>query len=131
MGEVPTVGHLKKITVSLAAASASETVGEETAVGTHDFIYGLGPDGLTPFECRMEGTAEGGELLLCLKPGQIPQTFGHLHGIAGALGGYNRSLCLKIRVCRVVPAETREVVKAMADLASCGDDCCGHTLDHL
>ena len=91
-----------------------------------EFIFGLGKEGLTPFEYELAGKREGDEVTLRLDQGDSHKTFEHLcqpfhHHLSEQPG----SFYLKTQVVKVAQAENREVIKAMAGIGSCGDHCCG------
>ena len=108
---------LKKVTLSLEAGEGKREF---------EFIFGLGSRGLTPFEYQLADKAEGDELTIPLKREDIPQIFQHLLvpplNIPNDLDAFD----LRVKVIKVVPAGQREVIKALSEVARCGDHCCGH-----
>lgn len=93
-----------------------------------EFIFGLGVQGLTPFECQLEGLPMGSETSLELKREAIPLTFLNLSHYFIKLGEKQSPLFLTVKVVDIRPAESREVIRAMARQTECGNDCCcgGH-----
>ena len=93
-----------------------------------EFIFGLGVQGLTPFESLLEGMPLGGEKALELSRAAVPTTFLNLTPFFIELADRQDPLYLTVKIAGIRPAESREVIRAMARLAECGDDCCcgGH-----
>lgn len=93
-----------------------------------EFIFGLGVQGLSPFERHLEGLPAGSETSLKLKRESIPVTFLNLSHYFIELGEKKGPLFLTVKVVDIRPAESREVIRAMARQTECGDDCCcgGH-----
>ncbi len=93
-----------------------------------EFIFGLGVQGLTPFERMLDGMPLGGEKALELTRAVVPTTFLHLTPFFLELADRQDPLHLTVRVAGIRPAESREVIRAMARMTECGDDCCcgGH-----
>ncbi len=95
---------------------------------TVEFIFGLGVQGLSPFESLLEGMPAGGETRLELKREVVPTTFLNLTPYFIELADRQNPLFLTVKVADIRPAQSREVIRAMARQAECGDDCCcgGH-----
>jgi hypothetical protein len=111
------IDHLKKVSLLLEAESQTTPL---------EFIFGIGSEGLAPLEFELAGKKEGDTLALQLRGKDLTETFEHLMIPAlDSLEG-RESFVLKVRVERVSPADQKEVIKAMAEIASCGDHCCGH-----
>lgn len=93
-----------------------------------EFIFGLGVQGLTPFERHLEGLPAGSQTELQLKNESISVTFLNLAHYFIDMSKNRDALFLTVKVVDVRPAENREVIRAMARQAKCGDDCCcgGH-----
>jgi hypothetical protein len=90
-----------------------------------EFIFGIGHTGLTPFELQMAKRRVGDTVRLAVDPGRISEVFGHLHVLLPELPAKESPLHLEIRLEAATEAGPREVIRAMAELASCGDHCCG------
>jgi hypothetical protein len=111
------IDPMKKVSLRLEAESETTPL---------EFIFGIGPEGLSPLEFELAGKKEGDTLSLPLSGRDVPNMFEHLMIPAlNSLEGL-QSFVLKVRVDRVTPAEQKDVIKAMAEIASCGDHCCGH-----
>jgi len=111
------IDHLKKVSLLLEVESQTTPL---------EFIFGIGPEGLSPLEFELAEKKEGDTLALPLSGAEIPETFQHLMIPALSSLEGRESFVLKIRVDSVSPADQKEVVKAMAEIASCGDHCCAH-----
>lgn len=117
------IDHLKKITLALEVSADIKGVPEKQF--TLVFIYGLGPGGLTPFEYALAGKGEGDRFSIRVERKDISNYFEHL---AYAFTDCGRSdiFYLRGRIVKIAEADQREVIASMAELADCGDHCCGH-----
>lgn len=121
------IGALKKITLSVKVQRDNESR-DLTPSFTFEFIFGLGTKGLTPFEYHLVNKKEGDEFDFQITKADIPSFFQHLTMSTLPVPGDFHSLSIKGEVIKVSPADQREVIKALAELARCGDHCCGHDL---
>ena len=124
----PVIDHLKKITLSIAAGTTpqkSDIIDQPLRFG---FIAGLGPHGFTPFEYALVGKPMGDEIRLQLQTKGLGGYFRHINPpFLGKLKDHEE-IFLTVKVVAVEPAESREVVRAMAAMTECecGCDCdCG------
>ena len=117
---------LKKITLLLESGSESQTMNISTTPSPFNFIYGVGPEGLSPFEYEMAEKSEGDELVIQLSNKDIQSSFQHLTLPPSIIPKDKDSFYLRIKIAKVVDAEQREIVKAMAEATACCDDCDGH-----
>jgi hypothetical protein len=120
------ISALKKITLSLEAGTTDHSMDLSPQPLLFEFIFGLGTGGLTPFEFQLAGKTPGDEIRLHLKRQEIPQVFQHLIIPPLNIPEHWESFYLRVRVIKMIPADQREVVKALADIANCDDHCCGH-----
>jgi hypothetical protein len=109
------IGYLKKVNLEM------EWDGER---GPFDFVFGIGVDGLSPFEIDLEGKGAGYESAYHLTRAELNGLFQHLLPPL-FLCDIPEAFTLKIRVVGIGQADQREVIKAMAEASSCGSDCCG------
>ena len=123
------VENLKKITLSIQAGTSQGTMDLTPKYPEIEFIFGLGPEGMTPFEYRLAHKAEGEAVLIHLKKKDFYSFFEHLSPPLMDLFGGRDDVYLKVNIDTVTPPENREIVKAMADMAArggAGSDCgCG------
>ena len=123
---VEKIEHFRKVTLSLEAGAAKASMDLTPKPLHFEFIYGLGTEGLTPFEKELAHRGEGEVLILSIKREDFNETFKHLALPAMKIPEHLNLFYLKIRVDRVIPADQREVIGAMAEIVKCGDHCCGH-----
>jgi len=90
-----------------------------------EFIYGVSAEGLSPFEMALAEKGEGDELAIHLSREEALPYFEHLAPPLN-LRVQGADLSVKLQVIKVAPASQREIIKAMAEAASCGNQCCGH-----
>ena len=57
---------------------------------------------------------------------ELPDLFQHLFIPSLAVPESISSFYLKVKIVKVSEADPKEVIKAMAEAAACGDHCCGH-----
>ena len=123
------VENLKKITLSIQAGTSPDTMDLIPKYPNIGFIFGLGSEGMTPFEYELADRTEGESALLHLKKENFTSFFERLNPPLLDLFDGRDDVYLKVNIDAVTPAENREVVKAMADMAAhggAGCDCgCG------
>ena len=116
---------LKKVTLSMEAGTTPEAMDLTPQPSLFEFIYGLGAKGLTPIEFHLADKTVEDEVRLQINGEQVPQVFQHLILPPIKIPEDADVLYLRCRVMEITPAEQREVIKALAEIADCGDDCCG------
>jgi len=123
------VENLKKIAISIQAGTSPDTMDLIPRYPNIEFIFGLGPEGMTPFEYKLAEKVEGESVLIHLKKDDFYCFFEHLNLPLMDLFDRGDDVHLKVNINAVAPAENREIVKAMADMAAhggAGCDCgCG------
>ncbi len=126
MTTTDTVEALKKVGVTVSAGSRpgkSDLTGGPAAM---DFIFGLGVEGLTPFEYSLAGKSPGDAVQVPVAPGEMAKTFCHLNGRLPPMSKATGTFYVTARVDTVAPADSREVVQAMALMSQCGgEEGCG------
>ena len=121
-----TVDNLKKIGLTVQAGSKRDHMDITTDAKVFDFIFGIGTEGLTPFEFELAGKHEGDVIVLQLDPSQIQDSFQHIQLPLPALSEQCGKLYFKFKIISISQPENREIVSAMAAVANCGDGCCGY-----
>lgn len=116
---IATVAPLMKVTVSCGAADPREGRRELA------FIFGVGPEGLVPFELTLSGRAVGEEVRFTVAAGEAGRFFGHLAPAALRLFDRDAEVPLAARIEAVERPDPREVVRALAETASHGPCDCG------
>ena len=124
--ETEKIDPLKKVTLSIEAGTTPDSMDLIPQSSQFEFIYGLGISGLTPFEMQLADRTVGEQIHLRISREEIPQVFQHLVPFPLTLPEHLDSVYLTIRITEVIPADQREVIKALAEMASCEDHCCGH-----
>jgi hypothetical protein len=123
------VENLKKITLSIQSGVSQDMMDCTVTYPGFEFIFGLGPEGMTPFEYELLDKYEGEDVLIHLKKEDLSRFFEHLNPPLTNLFDKNDAVFLKVNIVSVAPAESREIVKSMAAVAShveSGCDCgCG------
>jgi hypothetical protein len=119
---------LKKITLSFNADTQADPKTLNSECPTFEVIFGLGIEGLTPFEFLLSKQFEGDCFSLKLHPNDVCQTFQHITLPHFDFPESAESIFFTFQVIKVEEADSREVIKAMAELSSCSGscECCGH-----
>ena len=124
----PTVDNLKKITLTIEAGTSTNKMDITARPQSMTFVYGLGTTGLTPLEYALADKSTGDVVLVNIRPGELARTFGHLQPPFETKLDVTAEVHLRVRVDKIKPAESREIISAMAAAAECGCDCgCGGT----
>lgn len=108
--------------VSAGKRPAGSELMEPESVG---FIFGIGKTGLTPLERKIEGKTAGESLSIEIHRSYIPEFFGHIFPFPLRLKIPLNPFYLNLKIASVSQADAREVVRAMAETASCGGCDCG------
>jgi hypothetical protein len=122
-----TIGPLDKVTLKLSIPSTLDgSTFQSPEVEAH-LIYGIGIEGITPFEKMIFAKKAGDQVQIAVSAGDQTALFGHL---APALLNPIRPVppfTLNVTIVSIQGSEGREVVQAMARLVGgCGDGCdCG------
>ncbi len=124
--ETEKIDLLKKITLSVEVGTAPDSMDLSPESSHIEFIYGLGVSGLTPFELQLADRTVGEEIQFLINREEIPQVFQHLLLLPLNLPDDLDSFHLRLKVMKVISADQREVIKALAEIANCEDHCCGH-----
>lgn len=112
--------------MSLEACHPASSMNMTPEPLTFDFIYGIGSGGLSPLEIKLSGKREGDEVLIPMTVEEVPAFFQHLLPPPLNLRDQGAGFTLKARIESVSEPDPREVIRAMAEAAECGSDCCGH-----
>lgn len=120
------IDNLKKVRIALEAGTGPDVMDLTSEPYPLEFIFGLGVEGLTPLEFRLVDKSEGDKLVVKLRPEEMNGLHQNLVFPAFTLHDHMDSFFLRIEILRVVPADQREVIKALAELSGCGSHCCDH-----
>jgi hypothetical protein len=123
------VENLKMITLSLQAGGSQNTLDLIPNHPKIKFIFGLGPEGMTPFEYRLVDKVEGDSVEFLLKKSDFLNFFEHLTPFIVNLVDKYDEVYLRATIEGITPAKNREIIKAMAEMTAhggAGCDCgCG------
>ena len=123
------VENLKKVTIELQAGKTADNLDLEPAAANFEFIFGIGPGGMCPFEYKLANKAAGEEISIHLKKEETDRIFEHLHLPIMTLFEEHASLHLKVKILEIEQPDATEVVKALAAAAlhdhacDCGCGC--------
>ena len=120
------VENLKKITLNLEAGTSAQNMDMSLDNPEFEFIFGIGPSGISPFEYELADKTEGQQILVELKKENFDIFFEHLHPPILHLINEKDSLFLNVEIKKIATADQRDVVKALADVTAHGHGCdCG------
>lgn len=120
------VSNLKKVTIELQTGIAADNMDLEPAAVNFEFIFGIGPSGMCPFEYQLANKGVGEEISIQLKKKEANRLFEHLYLPVMMLLEEHDSLHLKVKILKIEQPDPAEVVKALAATAAHNHDCdCG------
>ena len=120
------VENLKKVTLQLQAGTTAGHMDLTPAASEFEFIFGIGPSGMSPFEYQLVDKTAGEEIGIQVKKEELYSLFEHLHPPIMNLFEKQDALHLKIKILRIEQPENAEVIKALSETVSHHHDCdCG------
>ena len=119
------VDNLKKITLSFQAGTSREAMNLTPEHPEFSFIFGLAPEGMTPFEFELAEKVKGDQVMIHLKKDSYNRFFEHLNPPVWDLFDDRDEIYLNIKILEISAAENREIVKAMAEMTAHGGCDCG------
>lgn len=124
------IQEIKKVKLAILLGDEPEQQNLTAVPMAFEFIYGLGAEGLVPFELALTGKCAGEIVDLTVATDQAPQYFGRLWWPIRQLLSLHLlppALFFHLTVLAVVDADNREVVQELAKSTSgCGGSCgCG------
>jgi len=121
-----TVGPLKKVSLSFTAGTAPELTDLISAPQSLEFIFGIGTQGLTEFECLLDGKKSNDKGLIEVNTKDPAEFFGHTIACAQVLPIHSDHFFLQYTITGISDASPKDVVKSLAAAGGCGADCdCG------
>jgi hypothetical protein len=120
-----TITHLKKITLLFEAGTSPENMDLIVHPPEFQFIFGLGSEGMTPFEYKLIDRAEGDVVSFSLKKDTPGHFFEHLQPPLWNLFDGRDTIFFNVKIVAVTPAGNREVLKAMSERVAHGGGGCG------
>ena len=119
------IGPLTKVTLAITFSTDPADMPSPAPIDV-SFIYGVGADGITPFERALYGKSPRESVNLRVDVDHTPSLFGHLACDVVATSPLSPPYKLNATVISVEKADDRELVKAMAKSSQCGAGCdCG------
>jgi len=122
------VDLMQKVRLALTVGRDQEACAGARPATEMEFVFGVATEGLVPFEQDLARHRVGDRFFVHITPERLPAYFRHLLPARLLLPVEWRSFYLGVEVVAAAPAPPREVVRALAMIANCGDggDCCGH-----
>jgi len=120
------VTYLKKVHLLIRAGTSLESSDLTSGTGGMNLVFGVGSQGLTPFEAQLADKPVGYQLDLQIPAEGLHAFFGHIFPPFRRLSDQPGTIFLNVQIDGITQADSREVVKALAEVANCGDHCCGH-----
>jgi hypothetical protein len=121
-----TVSYLKKVRLLIQAGTSHRSSDLTSGTVEMEIVFGVGTHGLTPFEAQLADKPVGTQLDLQLPAEGLHVFFGHIFPPLRRLPDHPATVFLQAQIDTITKAESRDVVKALAEVANCGDHCCGH-----
>ena len=112
------------VTVSFETGTSQTALDISPIQHKINFIFGLGVDGMTPFEYKLVDKVEGDRVEFLLKKNDCFRFFGHLTPSFVHLVDSCDEVYLKATVEGITPAKNREIIKAMAEMTAHGEAGC-------
>ena len=120
------VENLKKVTLHLEAGTTANDMNLSLPSPEFEFIFGIGPGGMCPFEYDLVNKATGAEISMPVKKEETHRMFEHLDLPIINLFEKHDLFYLKIKILKIEQPDSREVIKALANLATHDHGCgCG------
>ena len=120
------VENLKKVTLRVEVGTTAEDMDLTTTALEYEFVFGIGPGGMCPFEYELINKNMGEIVLLHLHKEALDQFFGHIRLPVIDLFEKNEPLFLKASILKIEKPDSKEVVKALANLTAHPGGCdCG------
>ena len=118
------VENLKKITLSFQAGTSPDSMDITPKFPRFEFIFALGPEGMSPFEYELVDKTEGDEVLLHINKQTFFTFFEHLNPPLGDLFDGRDDVFLNAKIAAVAAADNRDIVKALAEKTAHGGGGC-------
>jgi len=118
------IGKMTKISLSLLQKNDHQNKDSAKSPEFMEFIYGIGPGGITEFEHALTDKQIGDEIIIFINKDNIHKIFGHLTNkisIIDEKGSFN----LNVKVLDIKKAEKIDILKTL--LKTCPQGCgCGN-----
>lgn len=120
-----TVAYLKKIDLQVEAGETPENMDLSSEPLAFAFIFGIGTNGLAPFEYQLADKTVGETITMEITGSDTHSVFQHIGVPIPKLPEHVSSFYLKFRIRKITPAEQRDIIRALAEITECGTHCCG------
>jgi hypothetical protein len=119
-----TVEPMQKVIVAMSAGRGPEDEPYPLSEARAEFVYGIGTGGMTPFEYLLAGRAQGDRVHFWLERSDQQRFFAHLPPPALFPAAGHERVYVTARIERIEKAQSREIIKAMAEAAAQGGEGC-------
>ena len=122
------VEPLKKVTLEFTVGITPELKDWPLSLETLEFIYGIGTEGLTEFECVLDGKQTGDKGSVEIIKGDMAEIFGHIIPCTYVFSVDADRFYMHYKITGISDTSPSDVVKSMAAAAGggCGGSCgCG------
>lgn len=120
------IANLKKVTLLIEAGTTADHMDLTPSDSEFEFIFGIGPGGMCPFEYQLADKASGEEIGIQIKKGAFYLLFEHLHPPIMNLFDKHDAFYLKVKILKIEKPENTEIIKALSEAVSHHHDCdCG------
>ena len=121
------VEPLKKISLNYTAGTTPELKDLMDTPENLEFIFGIGTEGLTQFECALDGKKAGDQGFIEVGKKNFEEIFGHIIPCKQPFPVSAGHFFLHYSITDISDASSTEIIKSMAAKSGgCGDGCdCG------
>jgi hypothetical protein len=119
------IGPMKKVTLRIETGHTRDLMDLTRTPISFEFIFGVGVQGLSPFEAAFDGKACGDAVFLKIHSRETTELFEHLSLPLDEFIHKAPVFYLRATIDKVAAAEDREIVSAMAGASACGQGDCG------
>ncbi len=116
---------MKKVKLLIEAGRTRDRMGLTRTPLSFEFIFGVGVQGLSPFEAALEGKTCGESVFFKIHSRDTGELFEHLSPPLDEFIHKVPVFYLKAFIDKIAAAEDREIVSAMAGASACGQGDCG------
>ena len=118
---------LKKVSLVFTAGMTPEAKDLLAAPEPLEFIFGIGTQGLTQFECVLDGKQSGDQGTIEVNKDEMDDIFGHIIPCTYLFPVNASQFFMHYSIIDVTDASSTEIVKSMAKAGGgCGEGCsCG------
>jgi hypothetical protein len=122
-----TIGPLKKVSLVFTAGTTSELKDLLAVPEPLEFIFSIGTQGLTQFECVLDGKKTGDQGTIEINKDEMNEIFGHIIPCTYLFPLNAAQFFMHYNIIDVTDASPQEIIKSMAAAGGgCGDGCsCG------